>query len=377
MFILFSLFQKILKLKRKIIIELSEKQTMDTLHLPLSTLMELAQAEYKRHFPLTASFERAVFFSWGCTIGDCAFCYMSTQPKDKPPRETKRSNASILAEFILAKHLGWDIGFFTGGIGVLKPDEVEFLLKSITEIVGDKIWLSVGPLSRPLLERYKPYIKGVVGSTETINPILHQKVCPSKPLAPYEKMFEFAQSLGLQRAMTFIVGLGETKQDFILLVDFIRKYNINKIHVYGLIPEKGTMYETAEIPSQEEQAWWIAQLRIHFPTLDIQCGVWEDRVERIAFLLQAGANSLSKFQALKLFATKIAMEIEQQVMRAGRTFKGTLTELPDIDWNAEVEKLSFSNSLKEEIKRKLQLYLKTMEKNTEKYAVHASNAIIL
>src|SRR3989338_9932912 len=198
----------------------------------IQLLVNQADNVYKANFNSEVCFERAIFFSWGCTIGDCAFCYMSTQPKEKEVRETKRSNASILAEFILAKHLGWDIGFFTGGIGVLKPDEVEFLLKSITEIVGDKIWLSVGPLSRPLLERYKPYIKGVVGSTETINPILHQKVCPSKPLAPYEKMFEFAQSLGLQRAMTFIVGLGETKQDFILLVDFIRKYHINKIHVY-------------------------------------------------------------------------------------------------------------------------------------------------
>ncbi|MBS3116060.1 radical SAM protein [Candidatus Woesearchaeota archaeon] len=350
---------------------------MDTLNFNLTRLIELAQVEYKKQFSSTVSFERAVFFSWGCTIGDCAFCYMSTQPPDKPLRETKRSHASILAEFLLAKHLGWDIGFFTGGIGVLKPEELEFLLKAIIEIINDKLWLSVGPLSKPLLERYKPYLKGVVGSTETINSKLHKMVCPSKPLVPYERMFEFAQQMGFQKAMTFIVGLGEMKEDLVLLIDFIKKYQIDKIHVYGLIPEKGTWYEKAAIPSQEDQAWWIAQLRIHFPTLDIQCGVWEDRVERIAFLLQAGANSISKFKALKLFGTKRAAEIEKQVLAAGRVFKGTLTEIPDVNWDAEVQKLSFSNELKERIKEKLGLYLEGMKKNQKKKTCPTMGAVLV
>ena len=116
---------------------------MDTLNFNLTRLIELAQVEYKKQFSSTVSFERAVFFSWGCTIGDCAFCYMSTQPPDKPLRETKRSHASILAEFLLAKHLGWDIGFFTGGIGVLKPEELEFLLKAIIEIINIPIIMKI------------------------------------------------------------------------------------------------------------------------------------------------------------------------------------------------------------------------------------------
>ncbi len=341
----------------------------------LPRLIQQAQKVFQEHFSSTVSFERAIFFSWGCTIGDCAFCYMSTQPKDKLPEETKRSNSSILTEFFLAKHLGWDIGFFTGGIGVLKPEELEILLKAITEIIGDKIWLSVGPLSKPLLERYRPYIKGVVGSIETINPKLHQKVCPSKPLEPYEQMFKFAQSMELQRAITFIVGLGETKNDLGILIEFIKKYQINKIHIYSLIPEKGTLYEQAAIPSLEEHAWWIAQLRISFPMLDIQCGIWDDRVERIDFLLRAGANSFSKFKALKLFGTKIAEEIEQQVTAGGRAFKGTLTKIPLIDLDYEIGNFSFSESLKQEIKKKVLQYIRTMKENKEIAGRHQVNEI--
>ncbi len=336
----------------------------------MNDLIQRADAVFHTHFPNTVTFERAVFFSWGCTIGDCQFCYMSTQPEGKKPSETKRGTASILAEFILAKHLGWDIGFFTGGIGVLKPDELEFLLKAITEITQQKIWLSVGPVSKPLLQRYLPYIRGVVGSTETINPILHKKVCPSKPLAPYERMFEAAKEMGLERAMTFIVGLGEVKDDLSLLIDFIRKYSIHKIHIYSLIPEKGTAYEHASIPSKEEQAWWIAQLRIAFPTLNIQCGIWEDRIDRVAYLLSAGANSISKFKGLKLFGTPLAAQIEQQAAMAGREFKGTLTKLPAVDWDSCVDQLHFEpelsgSGLKDRIKMALDNYLKTMRKNIE------------
>lgn len=330
----------------------------------LSTLMQQANTLYKQNFPLETSFERAIFFSWGCSIGDCTFCYMSTQPEGKAPTETKRSMESVLAECILAKNLGWDIGFFTGGIGVYTPKELELFLKMVHHITGEKIWLSVGPIPKSFLQKYLPYIKGVVGSTETINPELHKVVCPSKPLAPYEKMFCDAKELGLMTAMTFILGMGETRADLQLLKGFIQKYQIDKIHIYSLIPQKGTMFEHASIPTKEEQAWWIAQLRIAFPKLDIQCGIWEDRTDRVAFLLHAGANSISKFKATKLFGTKSAQQMEEQVKLSGRTFKGTLTKLPSIDWEKEVDKLSFDQEWKNKIKQKLfNEYLRKIEKN--------------
>ncbi|KHO51807.1 MAG: radical sam protein [archaeon GW2011_AR17] len=258
-----------------------------------NTLFETANRVHEKSFGKEIAFERAIFFSWGCSIGDCTFCYMSTQPYGKNT-----------------------------------PEEIEFFLKAAYEITGEKLWLSVGPIAKPLLKKYSPYIRGVVGSTETINPDLHKKVCPSKPLAPYEKMFREAKEFDLECAMTFIVGMGEKKEDIELLKDFIQEYAITKIHIYGLIPQKGTMFENVAIPTAEEQAWWIAQLRIAFPTLDIQCGIWEDRTARVALLLSVGANSISKFQATKLFGLKQAQDIETQVKIAGRIMRGSLTKLP-------------------------------------------------
>ena len=342
---------------------ISEQELIQEDFTDASELIPRAQKIFGQNFPQVTNFERAIFFSWGCTIGDCQFCYMSAQPSWKKPTETKRSVESIFAEVILAKKLGWDIGFFTGGIGVFGPQEIEYILKVMNEIIGEKIWLSVGPVPKPLLVKYQPYIKGIVGSTETINPLLHKKVCPSKPLEPYEKMFAAAQKLGIPRAMTFIVGMGETKKDLPLLVDFIKKYDISKIHMYGLIPTKGTAMEHFPIPSTEQQAWWIAQIRIACPTIDIQCGIWEDRVERISTLLEAGANSISKFQAIKLFGTKTAQAIEEQAKSGGRTFKGTLTKAPEVEWDEEIERLSVDDALKKKILIKTGQYLKQMKKN--------------
>ncbi len=341
----------------------------------LNDLIKKAGQIYKENFPMETCFERAVFFSWGCTIGNCTFCYMSTQPKEKNITEARRSFESIFAEFILAKNLGWEIGFFSGGIGVFKPAEIELMLKTIYEITGEKVWLNIGPISKLFLKNYAPYIKGVVSSIETIDPELHKKVCPSKPIEPYERMYNAAREIGLKTGMTFILGLGEKKEDFPLLIDFIKKHCIEKLNLYSLIPHNGTVFEGDPAISKEYHAWWIAKLRIEFPKLDIQCGIWEDRVDRIAFLLCAGANSLSKFKATKLFGTKIAEEIEQQSESAGRKFKGTLTKIPDIDWDGKVDRLSLDEEMREKIRKKLNEYLDHMRKGVSKIRIVKNDAI--
>ncbi|MBR9690096.1 radical SAM protein [Candidatus Woesearchaeota archaeon] len=312
----------------------------------------------------TTNFERAVFFSWHCNIRDCTYCYMSTQPKtSKTGKIARRSTESILAEVLITKKLGWDFGFFSGGVGAFSHTEFKELLEKVCIVWGEKIWINIGALSKEQIIDYKPFIKGVVGSIETVNEKIHDKVCPSKPAAPYYKMFEEAKKLGLKRAITIILGLGETIEDFEKLKDIIKKYGVTKIHFYGLNPQKGTIYENSKPPSAKYQAEWIKKTREEFSKIDIQMGIWEDRVDRVALLLEAGANSISKFPALKAFGKKSAIEIEKQAKKANRKFIGTLTKLPNIDWNVEVDKLDIDKELKEKVKAKLNQYLKNMKKS--------------
>lgn len=331
-----------------------------------AALVNQANKIYLQHFPATTCFERAIFFSWWCGINDCGFCYMSALPKDKVSKEESiRHESSILAETWLCKKLGWEFGFFSGGINAFTADKVTDMLKKINVVYGEKIWINIGAVPKPVLEKYAPYIKGVVGSVETVNEEVHKKACPSKPSLPYYKMFENSHAMGVQNAMTFIIGLGETRADFPKLVETIKKYHISKLHFYGLVPHEGTAYADTPAPTADEQAWWIAQTRIAFPTINIQCGIWSDRTERISVLLRAGANSISKFQAIKLFATKPAQDIEKQAALGGRKFLGSLTVVSDLDIN-EIDGFGFDAELTAHIKKKAQQYLKLMKRNMER-----------
>jgi len=309
----------------------------------------------------TTCFERAIFYSWACKLEDCCrYCYMSTLPKEKRTQDKVRSLASLLAETIITKKLGWDYGFLSGGIGVLSDEKILDLLKKTNEIMGGKVWINIGVLSKKQMELFSPYIKGVVGTIEVLDPELHRNICPSKPVEPVERMFDEAKEIGLDRGMTLIVGLGESIDDFSLLKEFIEKHGISKIHIYGLNPQKGTLFEDAEPPSIKYQAEWIRRTREAFPDIDIQAGIWLDRVGYVGELLRAGADSISKFPALKSFGSSEAKEIEHQAEIAGRRFRGTLTELPEIDWDSEVDMLSFDAGLKTKIKDKLKGYLEKM-----------------
>ena len=56
------------------------------------------------------SLERAIFLSWWCDKGDCAFCYMSTQKdKIKDPTKARRNVHNIYAEAEMCKRLNWNI----------------------------------------------------------------------------------------------------------------------------------------------------------------------------------------------------------------------------------------------------------------------------
>lgn len=303
-------------------------------------------------------FSRAIFFSWYCSKGDCRFCYMSTQP-EKTKKIPRRSVESILAEVIICKKLGWEIGFISGGFDAYKQVEFENLLRNIHKVYGRKLWINVGDLSMEEMEKYKPYVRGVAAAVETLNPELHDYMCPSKPLKPIVKMVEDAKKLGLERAMTYILGLGETIKDYNLLKDFIRKHEISKIHFYSLNPHKGTIFENKKSPSKEYQGRWISMTRKDFPGIEIQAGIWLDRVKNVSYLLKCGATSITKYPAIKYFGSTQSREIEHQAWLAGREFLGSLTVLPEMDIDEEVK--SVPVALRNKLKKKLEQYLKQMK----------------
>lgn len=313
--------------------------------------------------PKKIHFDRAIFMSWYCSIGDCAYCYMSTQKKlISEPSKARRTKASILAEAYLCKKLGWKIGFLSAGYGSYTVESILDICKSIYKITDEKIWLNIGVLNESAIKKLSPYLEGICGAVETTNKKIHKKVSPSKPIAPIEKMYKVCDKYNLKKSMTFIVGLGETINDFNSLKIFIAKNKIDKIIFYALNPIKGTIFEKSKGPEIDYFVGWIRKTRKAFPKIDIVAGHWVNRVDYIHLMLNAGANAITKFPAISLFSTKFARTIEKEIKKSGYELQGTFTKMPNIGLG-EIRSLSFGKKMNEEMIAKVKGYLNEMCKN--------------
>ena len=325
-------------------------------------LVDRAQKVYSENFPLVTWFGRCIFLSWYCDVGTCDFCFRSTiKHKIKHALSAKRSKASIIVDALLGKNLGWRIEFLTGGYRIFSFDEQLDICRIVSKIYGYKIWLNIGLLDKEQLEKISPYVEGVCASIECVNPALHDKICPDKPVEPYSEMLKMAKSMGFKTSCTIVIGLGEKKSDFDTLADFIDSHQLDRITFYALKPVVGTPYTKS--PEPEEYVWWVAQTRVRFPKLEIMAGLTPQRSSDYAgLLLQAGANALTKFPAVKRFGTESAAEIEKQAADAGREFVGSLTVMPDVDWDSEVARLELDEELASQVRSKLKDYLQKMNK---------------
>ena len=332
------------------------------MHKETEQLIEQANQVYQENFDNTTWYGRCIFLSWYCDIGTCQFCFRSTiKHKIQHAKTAKRSLSSDLVEALLCKKLGWRIEFLTGGYRIFPKEEMLDRIKLISKVYGEKIWLNIGVIEAEDLELFKPYVKGIVSSIETIEPKLHDQICPDKPIQPYGEMFQ--QTKDFQKSMTMVIGLGEKREDFSLLKQFIEKHQLERITFYALKPVKGTIFENTNGPETEDYLWWIAQTRIAFPKLEIIAGTTARRYEEVGLLLKAGANAFTKFPATKMFGTKEAHQIEEDIKAIGRKLTGTITTLPKINWNKEIEDIGLNKELEQEVKDKLTIYLKRMENN--------------
>jgi biotin synthase-like enzyme len=270
--------------------------------------------------------ERAIFLSWWCDKGDCAFCYMSAQkPKIKEPEKVRRKVESVLAEAELTRRMGWNVEFLSGGYGLFKTSEIKKIAVNIHSITGKPVWLNLGITKE--LEDYGDEIAGITGAVEVANPVLHDKICPSKSLEDIIEMLELADDMGFKKAITIILGLGETPEDNKYLWKLIKDLGIDRVTFYSLNPHKDTVYENSPQPASLYYADVVAATRIKFPTLEIVTGTWVDNLANIGPLLLAGANGLTKFPLFKMFGTRYGKRVEEEVKWAGRKLNGTFTDL--------------------------------------------------
>ena len=307
----------------------------------------------KRHGNLI-TLERAVFLSWWCDKGDCAFCYMSTQKnKIKNPKKARRNVSNIYAEAEMCRRLEWNIEFLSGGYESFTTQEIKEIASTIKDITGDGVWLNTGITDD--LNQYSNEIKGITGAVEVANPEIHERVCPSKKLEDISNMLDVAGDLGFKKAITIILGLGETLEDVNYIIDYIKDHKIDRVIFYSLNPHKETIYADSSQPASLYYAQVVSQVRLAFPDIEIICGTWIDNLANIGILILSGANGITKFPLFKMFGTKYGKRVEEEVKWAGRELKGTFTDKAKLG----PEKSEVSPDLDKFIKR----YVKESLKN--------------
>jgi biotin synthase-like enzyme len=283
---------------------------------------KITLAEHGRKIML----ERAIFLSWWCEKGDCAFCYMSSQkPKIKEPEKAHRKLESVFAEAEVTRRMGWNIEFLSGGYGIFETSEIKEISERIYSITGKPVWLNLGITSE--LEDFGEEIAGITGAVEVANPKLHKRICPSKPLEDIVDMLELAGDLGFKKAITIILGLGETPDDLVYLWDLIENVGIDRITFYSLNPHKDTIYENSPQPPSLYYAGVVAATRIKFPSLEIVTGTWIDNLANIGPLILAGSNGITKFPLFRMFGTRYGKRVEEEVRWAGRELQGTFSDI--------------------------------------------------
>jgi len=317
-------------------------------------LIEKANSTTLKEHGNLITLERAIFLSWWCDKGDCAFCYMSTQKnKIKDPHKARRNVNNIFAEAEMCKRLDWNIEFLSGGYKSFTTQEIKNIATTINDITGDGVWLNTGITDE--LTEYGSEIKGITGAVEVANPKIHQKVCPSKKLDDISNMLDVAGDFGFKKAITIILGLGETLDDVEYIIDYIRDHKIDRVIFYSLNPHKETIYAESSQPASLYYAQVVAQVRLAFPEIEIICGTWIDNLANIGILILSGANGITKFPLFKMFGTKYGKRVEEEVKWAGRELKGTFTDKSQLG----EEKSEVSNELDRFIKR----YVKESLKN--------------
>ena len=298
--------------------------------------------------------ERAVFLSWWCDKGDCTFCYMSTQKeKIKDPTKARRNVNNIYAEAEMCRRLDWNIEFLSGGYKSFTTQEIKDIATNIKNITGDGVWLNTG-ITNDLAE-FGSEIKGITGAVEVANPEIHRNVCPSKKLDDISEMLDTAGDLGFKKAITIILGLGESLEDSDYIIDYIKDHNIDRVIFYSLNPHKETVYADSSQPASLYYAQVVTKVRLAFPDIEIICGTWIDNLANIGILILSGANGITKFPLFKMFGTKYGKRVEEEVKWAGRQLKGTFTDKSKLG----IEKSEVSPDLDKFIKR----YIKESLKN--------------
>lgn len=284
----------------------------------------------------------------------------------------------MLAEAIIMKRIGWKLEFISGGYDY-NINELNDIIEMIAYIQKSKQYINVGIVDFENLNLNT--IEGVVGAIETVNPKLHNEVCPQKPIGPTKEMLLKAKDYNLKTGITIILGLGEKEEDIEKLLNLIEELNLNRITFYSLNPQKDTIFEGAPSITTIEYMNWVSSVRLNFPKLEIIAGTWVDKLTNIGPLVMSGANTITKFPLFSMYGKKEGITVENEIKSTGRELISSFSDIEALQGkkklntpqyineniNISDKNLEMLSALESDINKKVDMYVsKTLKRINKK-----------
>jgi len=176
-----------------------------------------------------------------------------------------------------------------GGTSKSSAKIIKKAVKQVKEVTDLEIWINVGPSleENDVIELKNLGVRGITSSFETVNAEIFKKVKPGDSLEKRKKLAEIVDKSGLELHSVLMVGLGESFQDRVEHMFYLKKFsNFKYFPITWLHSLKGSPLENYPQPSPWEAARTAAIARLIFRDIYIHISGWQ----HLHLWLAAGCN---------------------------------------------------------------------------------------
>ena len=259
---------------------------------------------------------------------DCKFCPQSVHSdskidcyplmdKDKMVERARESKGDLAGRF----------GIVTSGTSLTDAAEIETVAQTIEEInngLGIQACSSLGNVSKDTLARLKEAgLTRYHCNVETAESFFSQ-ICTTRPWSDSVETIKAAKELGLSVCCGGLLGLGESLEQRVELLDSIRELDVDSVPLNFLNPIPGTPLENAKPITPLECLKVIAVARLMMPDKEIRvCGGRE--------------KNLRDLQSWSLISGADGLMVGGYLTTAGRDVETDLRMIRDAGFEIEVE----------------------------------------
>ncbi|WP_423792229.1 5,10-methenyltetrahydromethanopterin hydrogenase cofactor biosynthesis protein HmdB [Methanocaldococcus indicus] len=173
--------------------------------------------------------------------------------------------------------------------------EVIRALKIVKKHTNLEVLVNAGAdLDEEAIKELKKYnVDTICCNLETINEKLFKEIKPGEELEDRIRVCKLVKKYGIELSSGLLLGVGESYEDRVNHLFFLKELDVDEIPIMGFNPYKGTPMENVKRCSSLEQAKTIAITRLLFPNIRITSPSPTIHPELIQFSLFAGCSNIA------------------------------------------------------------------------------------